>query len=252
MAEKKPIPAPRPNQDVRRTTTHSGVTHVRTYQSGQYVVVGNHLAQHRGLSLIAIGLGTHILSLPEGAPVDIRSLADRFPEGRDRIAFALRELEAHGYLERVRERTDAGRLFTRTYVHHTPGGAGAARGRTRGDAAARPSANDRQPPQEDDRGGAGPVTHEARATSVRAEPEPPAVSEQRPQAPDRPAVQVPPAAETRLDSRHEKAVALLAALRRTDDRLTLSARDLNRLAPAVTACVNCCPRLCRRCPPRAS
>ncbi|MER5789826.1 helix-turn-helix domain-containing protein [Streptomyces sp. NPDC001980] len=245
MAEKKPIPAPRPNQDVRPTTTHSGVAHVRTYQSGHYTVVGNHLAQHRELSLTAIGLATHILSLPEGAPVDIRSLADRFPEGRDRIAFALRELEAHGYLERVRERTEAGRLFTRTYAHHTPGGAGTARGRTRSLAAARPSADDRQAPQEDDRDGAGPVAHDApRATSVLAEheyepdpePEPPAVPERRPEAAeDQPAAHVPSAVETRPDARHEKAVALLAALRRTDDRLTLSPRDVNRLAPAVTA-----------------
>ncbi|MFJ3796356.1 helix-turn-helix domain-containing protein [Streptomyces sp. NPDC090088] len=245
MAEKKPNAALRPNQDVRPTTTHSGVTHVRTYQSGQYVVVGNHLAQHRELSLTAIGLGTHILSLPEGAPVDIRSLADHFPEGRDRIAFALRELEAHGYLERVRERTDAGRLFTRTYAHHTPGGAGTARGWTRAVAAARASANDRQPAQEDDRGGAGPVPHEARATAVLAEPKPGAESEAEPESPsvperrpeaaeDQPAAHVPSAVETRPDARHEKAVALLAALRRDDDRLTLSSRDVNRLAPAVT------------------
>ncbi|MCG7210783.1 helix-turn-helix domain-containing protein [Streptomyces arenae] len=222
MAENKPIPAPRPNDGVRPTTTHSGVTHVRTYQSGQYVVVGNHLAQHRELSLTAIGLGAHILSLPEGAPVDIRSLADRFPEGRDRIAFALRELEAHGYLERVRERTEAGRLFTRTYAHHTP--------------------------QEDDRGGTGSVAPHAQATSVPADPDPgpgiesdpepvpPAVPERRPEAAgDRPAAPVPSAVESYPAARHEKAAALLAALRRTDDRLTLSPRDVNRLAPAVTA-----------------
>ncbi|MFD8813871.1 helix-turn-helix domain-containing protein [Streptomyces sp. NPDC059627] len=242
MAEKKPSPAPRPNHGVRPTTTHSGVTHVRTYQSGHYTVVGNHLAQHRELSLTAIGLATHILSLPEGAPVDIRSLTDRFTEGRDRIAFALRELEAHGYLERVRERTEAGRLFTRTYAHHTPGGAGAARGRARSAAVARPSGNDRQAPQEDDRGGAGPVAHDARATSVLAESESESVSEPctvpercAEAAEDQPTAHVRSAAEIRPDARHEKAVALLAALRRTDDRLTLSPRDVNRLAPAVIA-----------------
>ncbi|MEU3891105.1 hypothetical protein [Streptomyces sp. NPDC029041] len=120
MAEKKPNAAARPKQDLRQTTTHSGVTHVRAYQPDRYTIVGNHLAQHRELSLTVIGLATHILSLPEGAPVDIRSLAERFPEGRDRIAFALRELEARGYLERVRERTEAGRLYTRTYAHHAP------------------------------------------------------------------------------------------------------------------------------------
>ncbi|MFE5036358.1 helix-turn-helix domain-containing protein [Streptomyces sp. NPDC056683] len=238
MAEKKPIPAPRPNHGVRPTTTHSGVTHVRAYHSGQYVVVGNHLAQHRELSLTAIGLGTHILSLPEGAPVDIRSLTDRFPEGRDRIAFALRELEAHGYLERVRERTEAGRLFTRTYAHHTPGGAGTARGRTRSVAADRPSADDRQAPQEDDRDGAGPEAHDAPAASVPAEAEPvlPAGPEGGHEAADDQSVAcVPSAVQTHPDARHEKAAALLAALRRTDDRLTLSPRDVHRLAPAVTA-----------------
>lgn len=46
------------------------------------MVVGSHLAQHRELSLTAIGLATHIPSVPEGTAVDIRSLADRFPEGR--------------------------------------------------------------------------------------------------------------------------------------------------------------------------
>jgi hypothetical protein len=90
MAVTKPIAAPCPNEGVRRSATHSGVTHVRAYQSSHYTIIGNHLAQHRALSLIAIGLAVHILSLPQGAPVDIRSLADRFPEGRDRIAFGLR------------------------------------------------------------------------------------------------------------------------------------------------------------------
>ncbi|MGX1760878.1 hypothetical protein ACWIG5_28840 [Streptomyces lydicus] len=98
------------------------MTHIRQYQPDRYTIIGNHLAQHRELSLTAIGVGTHILSLPEGAPVDIRTLAARFPEGRDRIAFALRELEAHGYVERVRERTPGGRVVTRTYAHNAPGG----------------------------------------------------------------------------------------------------------------------------------
>ncbi|MFI0285578.1 MULTISPECIES: hypothetical protein [Streptomyces] len=120
MAEKKPSADARPEQGVQRTATPSGVIHVRTYQSDKYVIVGNHLAQHHDLSLTAIGLATHILSVPEGTPVDIRSLAERFPEGRDRIAFALRELETHGYLARVREHTEAGRLVTRTYAHHAP------------------------------------------------------------------------------------------------------------------------------------
>lgn len=36
--------------------------------------------------------------------MDIKTPAARFPEGETRIAAALRELEAHGYLSRTKER----------------------------------------------------------------------------------------------------------------------------------------------------
>jgi hypothetical protein len=212
-------------EDVRRSATHSGVTHVRAYQPDRYTIVGNHLAQHRELSLTAIGLATHILSLPEGAPVDIRSLAERFPEGRDRIAFALRELEARGYLERVRERTEAGRLYTRTYAHHAP--------------AARPAARTSDGPVV---GRHGPVVG-AQAGGTSQE------DDQACDPPDAPSLgggpPAPQASRTPPETRgsehtsrgrhHDKAVALLAGLRRTDDRLTLSRRQVERLAPAVAA-----------------
>ncbi|WP_330317460.1 helix-turn-helix domain-containing protein [Streptomyces platensis] len=173
------------------------MTHIRQYQPDRYTIIGNHLAQHRDLSLTAIGVGTHILSLPEGASVDIRTLAARFPEGRDRIAFALRELEAHGYVERVRERTAEGRVITRTYAHSAPGVTG--------------------PSQGDEGREDGP-------SPVAAEPP-------RPQTPTTPAVEEPSASgEHRTAAR-----ALLVALRRTDDRLTLPERDVRRLAPAVAA-----------------
>jgi hypothetical protein len=75
-------------------------------------VIGNHLAQHPELSALAIGLAVYIQSLPAGARVDIKTLAARFPEGTTRIAAALRELEAHGYLRRTRERVGQGRIVT--------------------------------------------------------------------------------------------------------------------------------------------
>ncbi|WP_306190074.1 helix-turn-helix domain-containing protein [Streptomyces sp. MK5] len=229
MAEMKPNAALRPIQGLRRSATHFGVTHVRTYQSGQYVVVGNHLAQHRELSLTAIGLATHILSVPEGTQVDIRSLADRFPEGRERIASALRELEAHGYLERIREHTESGRLVTRTYVHHAPAPA-----RTAAVAPLRvagrpaPSNATRAP------GPAGPMPG----------PEAPEASEEgdqtaRQQSPE--PAPVPATASTTPkrsgpgEQEYDRAAALLAGLRGTDNRLILSRRDVDRLAPAVTA-----------------
>ncbi|MFI5526389.1 helix-turn-helix domain-containing protein [Streptomyces platensis] len=177
------------------------MTHIRQYQPDRYTIIGNHLAQHRELSLTAIGVGTHILSLPEGAPVDIRTLAARFPEGRDRIAFALRELEAHGYVQRVRERTAEGRVITRTYAHSAPGVTGPG-----------PGQGEVAPPP--------PAPAEARRPVRAATPVPP--------EPD-------PAVEAPSGERHASARALLIALRRTDDRLTLPEREVRRLAPAVAA-----------------
>ncbi|MGW3336690.1 helix-turn-helix domain-containing protein [Streptomyces sp. NPDC001009] len=228
MAEMKPNSVPRRIHEVRHTDTPSGVSHVRAHQPDRFTVVGNHLLQHPVLSLTAIGLAAHILSLPEGAPVDIRSLAERFPEGRDRIAFALRELETHGYLRRVRERTESGRIVTRTYAHHLPHrvpavpGTGAAPRARR--PVPRPSHDAQAAPQEDDRG------------EGWADPVPPAPRvPEAPAAPARADQPDPPADDTAPHPRDDRAVTLLAGLRRTDARLTLSRRDVHRLAPAVTA-----------------
>ncbi|PSM37497.1 helix-turn-helix domain-containing protein, partial [Streptomyces dioscori] len=98
-----------------------GVTHVKVRHTARFTVIGNHLAQHPQLSGLAIGLGVHIQSLPTGARVDIRTLTDRFPEGETRIASALRELEAHGYLTRTRHRLPSGHVVTRTVSYNQPG-----------------------------------------------------------------------------------------------------------------------------------
>ncbi|MGW8379944.1 helix-turn-helix domain-containing protein [Streptomyces sp. ODS28] len=98
----------------------AGVTHIRHRHTERFTVVGNHLAQHRELSLTAIGLAVHIQSLPDGAVVSIKCLTSRFREGEVAIARALRELERCGYLARVRERTSAGRCITRTVSYDKP------------------------------------------------------------------------------------------------------------------------------------
>ncbi|WP_086559336.1 helix-turn-helix domain-containing protein [Streptomyces africanus] len=107
-----------------RRHPHAGLIHDNTRHTTRFTVIGNHLAQHPELSLLAIGLGTHIQSLPAGTRVDIKTLAARFPEGTTRIAAALRELETHGYLRRVRERIPGGRIITRTISCNQPGHSG--------------------------------------------------------------------------------------------------------------------------------
>ncbi|MEV2251037.1 helix-turn-helix domain-containing protein [Streptomyces sp. NPDC050147] len=116
MAEQQPSAPLR----ARTGRTRTGLDHVVERHSEQFTVVGNHLAQHSELSLTAIGLATHIQSLPGGTPVGIKALAAKFPEGETRIASALRELEAHGYLSRTKERLPSGRIVTRTTSYNTP------------------------------------------------------------------------------------------------------------------------------------
>ncbi|MFH8578876.1 helix-turn-helix domain-containing protein [Streptomyces zaomyceticus] len=110
------------NPSSRRSS--GGVVHDNVRHTTRFTVVGNHLTQHATLSLLAIGLAVHIQSLPAGAPVDIKTLAARFPEGTTRIAAGLRELEVHGYLRRTRERTGNGRVVTRTVSCNQPGRSG--------------------------------------------------------------------------------------------------------------------------------
>ncbi|MFF8831944.1 helix-turn-helix domain-containing protein [Streptomyces sp. NPDC015131] len=108
-----------------RAAAGGGVVHDNSRHTTRFTVIGNHLAQHSELSLLAIGLAVHIQSLRSGAKVDIDTLAARFPEGRIRIAAALRELEAHGYLRRTRVRTAGGHMVTRTVSCNQPGRSGA-------------------------------------------------------------------------------------------------------------------------------
>lgn len=82
MASQHPSAPSRASSRVRAGTPRSGVIHVNTWHASQYTVIGNHLLQHRELSATAIGVAAYIQSLPDGAPVGIKALTERFPEGR--------------------------------------------------------------------------------------------------------------------------------------------------------------------------
>ncbi|MET9376064.1 helix-turn-helix domain-containing protein [Streptomyces sp. NPDC002992] len=173
-----------------------GVIHDNSRHTTRFTVIGNHLAQHAELSLHAIGLATHIQSLPSGAPIDIRTLAARFPEGKTRIASALRELEAHGYLRRTCERTSSGRIVTRTVSCNQPG-------RRSGD-----------------------------TDETKPKPKRPDRQEAKPQRRALPAVPRPAYPTPDL---LQIALGVLSGLRREDPRLLLSATDAEHLAPGVVA-----------------
>lgn len=212
MAFQHPSAPSRASSVVPRPTARSGVAHINTRHTSRYTVVGNHLAQHRALSLLAIGLAVHIQSLPTGARIGIKFLAARFPESEHRIAAALRELEAHGYLKRTRERLPSGRVVTHTVSYNQPG----AEPKQPVCQAPAPATAPAPPPASPPGPAPTPVTPEPEPKpATRSEPTP----LPEPTAPD-------------LD-RHRTAATLLADLHRHEPRLLLAERDVRRLAPAV-------------------
>ncbi|MEV7275728.1 helix-turn-helix domain-containing protein [Streptomyces sp. NPDC093111] len=191
--------------DTKKTSARphaSGLVHVNVRHTTRYTVVGNHLAQHRGLSLLAKGLALYLQSLPAGASVGIKAVAALHPESELRVAAAMRELEKHGYLARTRERLPDGRFVPRTVSYNRPG--------------AEPE----------------PV----RATPRREKRPRPAPAQAPPiPAPPTPAPPVPPPPPPPLAEHHLPAAALLEDLRVREPRLPLGARDIARLAPGVAA-----------------
>ncbi|KAK1180015.1 helix-turn-helix domain-containing protein [Streptomyces sp. NBS 14/10] len=201
---------------IRRSA--GGVTQISDFQPKRYTIIGDHLTQNRDLSLTAIGLGAHIQSLPDGAAVDIRTLAGKFQEGRDRIAAALRELEECGYIKRIRERTPEGRIVTRTLSYNVPGATGTRHAAEPVTPVTEPVAERPAPPAPE------------RVVRPPAATPPPPSSDAAP-TPPQPLPQ--PTAPT--PQRHHTAAALLAELCRDDARLLFAERDVRRLAPGVAA-----------------
>ncbi|MFF9568253.1 helix-turn-helix domain-containing protein [Streptomyces sp. NPDC014685] len=214
-------------------TPSSGVIHINTRHAAGFTVIGNHLAQHRGLSLTAIGLAAHIQSLPAGARIGIKRLAERFPESETRIAAALRELEAHGYLHRSRSRLANGRVITRTISYNQPGTVAPITPTPRpkprpskptAPLAPAPPAEAPQPP--------APQQLPTPAPEPAPRPAPVSVSVPPPTAPRTPPPPLPqPYAPT--EELRRTAAALLADLRRHAPGLILSEGDVAALVPGV-------------------
>ncbi|MFJ7197839.1 MULTISPECIES: helix-turn-helix domain-containing protein [unclassified Streptomyces] len=210
------------------TTPTSGVIHINFRHAAGFTVIGNHLAQHRGLSLAAIGLAAHIQSLPAGARIGIKRLAERFPEGETRIAAALRELEAHGYLHRSRVRLTDGRIITRTVSYNQPGATAhpVTTPRPRADPS-RPTSLPTPPPPP-----RAPAPEPRPAPSPAPQPQPAPVPVPAPTARTAPPPPLPRPQELTPELQRA-ATALLADLRRHTPRLVLSENDIRTLAPGV-------------------
>ncbi|MEU1438697.1 helix-turn-helix domain-containing protein [Streptomyces sp. NPDC005786] len=199
-----------------------GVEHVNVRHADRFTVVGNHLSQHRELSLAARGLALHIQSLPPGARIGIKALAARLPsDSEHRIAGALRELEQHGYLKRTRERSPDGRIYTRTvsYNHPDP----AARGKAQSVTPRKPRSAPTPPPT--------PAPPPAPAPLADPAPLPRVPAPTAKKASRRPL----PQPQNPLPQFLRAAALLLARLKHQDAELSLTDAQIAYLAPGVAA-----------------
>ncbi|MFF4318650.1 helix-turn-helix domain-containing protein [Streptomyces sp. NPDC001568] len=199
-----------PQQVIAPSPAPYGVRHSNVRHTTRFTVIGNHLIQHPRMTLTARGLGAYIQSLPPGTAIGIKDLARRVPEGTTRIATALRELEAHGYLKRTVEQLPDGRFVTRTVSYNHPA------------AMTRPA----------------PVPPPAPEAASEPEPEPEPVPDPKQEPEPAPEPVREPGPEATPDPeppspRRLMAMDLLGRLRRVDHRLLLGRRDIERLAEAV-------------------
>ncbi|MFJ3900367.1 helix-turn-helix domain-containing protein [Streptomyces sp. NPDC090025] len=217
----------------------SGLVHRNVLLTTHYLVVDNRFAQHHGLSLLAIGLGVHIQSLPVGAKVSIKAIAAKFPESELRVARAFRELELWGFLARIRERLPDGRIVPRTISYNRPVAEPRPVRETPNptpDPDPEPDPEPEPEPWFDPEPEPEPEPEFEREPEAEFDSEPEFEREPEPEfGPEPEFTPEPEPASPALAPTHAPATALLAGLRRHEPRLLLSARDIRRLAPGVTA-----------------
>ncbi|MFJ6510556.1 hypothetical protein ACIQMO_09970 [Streptomyces sp. NPDC091406] len=231
-----------------------GVIHVVIPHTDRFTVVGNHLAQHAGLSTTAVGFAVRIQSLPQGTEVGVKALAARFCEGEKLIAAALRELEAHGYLQRTRTRLPDGRIVTRTAFCNQPAALLRPLKAPPHRPATRQAPSPTPPPNRNPAPAPAPMLQPVQVLAPAPQPVSPLATTPpyAPGPPPQPATPlfvplVPPPTAPKPPPRplpqpreltpelHRAATALLADLRRRTPEFTLSENDIQQLAPAVAA-----------------
>jgi len=181
----------------------------RTPRTRFFTTLGNEVLRDNRLSFCARGILGHLLSLPDGQRGDIRTLADRTPEGRERVASALRELETFGYLKRAVKRTPEGRIYTEVDVFDTPEA---------------PSAQVAPDPGSPGSGGLDASPDDDQPIKKRDE---------QPALPASPAEDAGAGREGDGDEETKASAELLARVARAEPKLSLGRGEALRLAPLV-------------------
>ena len=85
-----------------------------------YSVVHNDLIEDKRLSFKARGLLIYLLSKPDHWRTSMAHLAAVSPEGIHAVRSGMKELEANGYVRRVRKQNASGQWATQTVVFDQP------------------------------------------------------------------------------------------------------------------------------------
>ncbi|MED7953498.1 helix-turn-helix domain-containing protein [Streptomyces sp. BE303] len=97
------------------------INRIPKHAPGYTILDNGHVVRKHSLSWAARGLLGYLLSLPDGAREDVRTLAAKSVEGRATVARALRELEEAGhYVRRTSRDPLSGRVRTLVSVHEVP------------------------------------------------------------------------------------------------------------------------------------
>jgi hypothetical protein len=182
----------------------------RSARTRQFTVLGNEVLRDGRLSFCARGILAHLLSQHDGKREDIRKLTERTPEGRERVASAMRELERFGYLKRTKKRTPEGQIYTEVDVFDAPE-----------DSSPQVAPDDDFPGS----GGAAPGPNGDHPVNDGGE------------QPTHPALPVENAEAGRAgdsDEETDASAALLARIGRSEPKLSIGQVEALRLAPLVT------------------
>ncbi len=184
-------------------------------------MVPNRTARNRKLSFTARGLWLHLISLPDGAKEDVRTLADNNPGvGRKGVANALDELVAAGYYFRFTIRDpETGKVWTETAIHDLP----------QTEVSPVPASPATGNPADGNAGTLPTGVKDSVSKDLGKTPSLPSVT--TPEVPAAPAAREGSNKTDQETPADPEAVRVLARLEDVDARLRLSGRQLRDLAP---------------------
>ncbi|WP_418952631.1 helix-turn-helix domain-containing protein [Streptomyces pyridomyceticus] len=110
-----------PGYGTRSKGSRMQIHRIPRHAPGYTILDNGHVVRKHSLSWAARGLLSYLLSLPDGAREDVRTLAAKSVEGRATVSRALRELEAAGhYVRRTLRDPVNGQVRTVVSVHEVP------------------------------------------------------------------------------------------------------------------------------------